>query len=71
MWKSKASIIRRVKRIEAFDFPTADELLACISLTVALSVFLRAKGWKPGQPYQEGTHNFRVLNEWNAATVYQ
>ena len=33
--------------------------------------FLRAKGWKPGQPYQEGTHNFRVLNEWNAATVYQ
>ena len=33
--------------------------------------FLRAKGWQPGQPYQEGTRNFRVLNEWNAATVYQ
>ena len=33
--------------------------------------FLRKKGWKPGQPYQVGTHNFRVLNEWNAATVYQ
>ena len=33
--------------------------------------FLRAKGWQPGQPYQEGTANFRVLNEWNAATVYQ
>lgn len=33
--------------------------------------FLRQKGWKPGQPYQEGTSNFRVLNEWNAATVYQ
>ena len=33
--------------------------------------FLRAKGWKPGQAYNEGTHNFRVLNEWNAATVYQ
>jgi len=33
--------------------------------------FLRQKGWRPGQPYQEGTANFRVLNEWNAATVYQ
>ena len=33
--------------------------------------FLRAKGWQPGQGYQQGTSNFRVLNEWNAATVYQ
>ena len=33
--------------------------------------FLRAKGWQAGQPYGEGTANFRVLNEWNAATVYQ
>ena len=33
--------------------------------------FLRAKGWQPGQSYQEGTANFRVLNDWNAATVYQ
>lgn len=33
--------------------------------------FLRQKGWQPGRPYQEGTANFRVLNEWNAATVYQ
>ena len=33
--------------------------------------FLRQKGWQPGQPYQEGSANFRVLNDWNAATVYQ
>ncbi|MCJ7873905.1 lytic murein transglycosylase [Marinovum sp. 2_MG-2023] len=33
--------------------------------------FLRAKGWKPGRGYQQGEANFRVLNEWNAATVYQ
>jgi membrane-bound lytic murein transglycosylase B len=33
--------------------------------------YLRQKGWQPGQPYGEGTANFRVLNEWNAATVYQ
>ena len=33
--------------------------------------YLRQKGWQPGQPFNEGTPNFRVLNEWNAATVYQ
>jgi len=33
--------------------------------------YLRQKGWQPGQPFSEGTANFRVLNEWNAATVYQ
>lgn len=33
--------------------------------------FLRQKGWKPGQGYQQGEPNFRILNEWNAATVYQ
>ncbi len=33
--------------------------------------FLRQKGWQPGQPFSEGTENFRVLNDWNAATVYQ
>lgn len=33
--------------------------------------YLKGHGWKAGQSYQEGTHNFRVLQEWNAATVYQ
>ena len=33
--------------------------------------FLRAKGWKPGQGYQEGQPNFKVIQEWNAAGVYQ
>ncbi|WP_372612130.1 lytic transglycosylase domain-containing protein [Aquicoccus sp.] len=33
--------------------------------------YLRAKGWKPGQPYHKGTHNYAVLKEWNAASVYQ
>jgi len=33
--------------------------------------YLRAKGWKPGQGYQEGEPNFAVIEEWNAATVYQ
>ncbi|WP_308914886.1 lytic murein transglycosylase [Jannaschia sp. LMIT008] len=33
--------------------------------------YLRQKGWRPGESFQQGTHNFRVLDEWNAATVYQ
>ncbi|MEO1676788.1 MAG: lytic murein transglycosylase [Pseudomonadota bacterium] len=33
--------------------------------------FLRQKGWRPGAGYQPGQTNFRVIEEWNAATVYQ
>lgn len=33
--------------------------------------FLRQKGWQPGRGYQEGQPNFAVIEQWNAATVYQ
>ena len=33
--------------------------------------YLRQKGWQPGKGYQEGQPNFKVIEEWNAATVYQ
>lgn len=33
--------------------------------------FLRQKGWQPGAGYQEGQPNFAVLQQWNAASVYQ
>ena len=33
--------------------------------------FLRQKGWRAGQDYQPGSRNFEVLQEWNAASVYQ
>lgn len=33
--------------------------------------YLRQKGWKPGKGYQPGEPNYRVLKEWNAASVYQ
>jgi membrane-bound lytic murein transglycosylase B len=33
--------------------------------------FLRQKGWQPGLGYQEGEPNFRVIQDWNAAGVYQ
>ncbi len=33
--------------------------------------FLRQKGWRPGAGYQQGQPNFAVIQEWNAAGVYQ
>jgi len=33
--------------------------------------FLRAHGWRPGAGYQPGEPNFRALQGWNAASVYQ
>lgn len=33
--------------------------------------YLRQKGWQPGRGYQQGQPNFRVIEAWNAATVYQ
>ncbi|MFB9150216.1 lytic murein transglycosylase [Roseovarius ramblicola] len=33
--------------------------------------YLRAKGWQPGRGYQPGEANFAVIQEWNAAGVYQ
>ena len=33
--------------------------------------YLRQHGWQPGQGYQPGQPNFRAIEEWNAATVYQ
>lgn len=47
------------------DFYSVSDALA------STANYLRKKGWKPGQSYQEGSHNFRVLKEWNAAGVYQ
>jgi membrane-bound lytic murein transglycosylase B len=33
--------------------------------------FLRQKGWRAGAGYQEGQTNFAVIQDWNAAGVYQ
>lgn len=33
--------------------------------------FLKRKGWKAGRGYQPGEPNFAVIQQWNAATVYQ
>ncbi len=33
--------------------------------------FLKGHGWKRGQPWGQGTHNYNVLRDWNRAQVYQ
>jgi len=33
--------------------------------------FLKGHGWKPGQGYQPGQPNFKAIQGWNAASVYQ
>lgn len=33
--------------------------------------FLKGKGWKKGQGYQEGQPNFKAIQAWNVAGVYQ
>lgn len=33
--------------------------------------FLRGHGWRPGAGYQPGQPNFRAIQGWNAAGVYQ
>lgn len=33
--------------------------------------FLRGKGWKKGGGYQPGQRNYRAIQAWNAAGVYQ
>lgn len=33
--------------------------------------YLKRKGWKRNRGYQPGQPNFKVIKEWNAASVYQ
>ncbi len=47
------------------------DLNSAVDALASTANYLRAMGWQAGKGYAEGQPNFRVLNEWNAATVYQ
>jgi membrane-bound lytic murein transglycosylase B len=32
--------------------------------------YLKGKGWRRGEPWDEGTANFNVILEWNRAKIY-
>jgi len=48
----------------------ADPYSAADALASAANM-LRAGGWKRGQPFGQGTRNFRVLSVWNDSGNYQ
>lgn len=48
----------------------ADPYNAADALATAANM-LRKNGWRPGQPFANGTANFRVLSVWNDSGNYQ
>ncbi len=48
----------------------ADPYNAIDALASAANM-LRANGWAPGQPFDQGTRNFNVLSAWNDSGNYQ
>ncbi|MEM8839273.1 MAG: lytic murein transglycosylase [Pseudomonadota bacterium] len=40
-------------------------------LLASTANYLVGHGWRAGEPYGPGTHNFEVIKTWNAATIYQ
>lgn len=61
-----------VKYAVDFDGNGRRDLIRSIPDVLASTAnFLARKGWKRGQGWQPGSANFRVLKEWNRATVYQ
>lgn len=53
---------------------TGDGRVDFYNLTDAMAStanFLRAKGWQKGKGYQPGQPNFKVIQAWNGASVYQ
>ncbi|MFY2824761.1 lytic murein transglycosylase [Ruegeria sp. MALMAid1280] len=53
---------------------TGDGQVDFYNITDALAStanFLRQKGWQPGRGYQPGQPNYTVIQQWNAASVYQ
>ncbi|UWQ17887.1 lytic transglycosylase domain-containing protein [Jannaschia sp. M317] len=56
--------------VDATGDGRADPYNAVDALASAANM-LRANGWRAGQPFGEGTANFRVLSAWNDSGNYQ
>lgn len=57
-------------RVDANGDGRDDPTNAVDALATAAN-FLRQKGWKPGQPFGQGTANAQVLTHWNDSGNYQ
>lgn len=60
-----------VKYAVDFDRDGRRDLIRSIPDVLASTAnYLQKKGWRSGQPWGPGTANYRVLKEWNKASVY-
>ena len=60
-----------VKYAVDFDGNGRRDLINSTSDVLASTAnYLKGKGWKRGASWKPGTHNYRVLREWNKAGVY-
>ena len=55
-----------------FDGSGQRDLIRSVpDVLASIANYLASYGWRRGEPWDEGTHNFEVLREWNSASVYQ
>jgi membrane-bound lytic murein transglycosylase B len=53
------------------NYANGGNLDSAADALAATANFLKAHGWRAGAGYQPGEANFRAIEAWNAATVYQ
>ena len=53
------------------NYGTGGDLDNAADALTSTANFLRAHGWQAGAGYQPGEANFRAIQAWNAASVYQ
>jgi membrane-bound lytic murein transglycosylase B len=53
------------------NYGTGGNLDTAAAALASTANFLRAHGWRAGAGYQPGEANFRAIQAWNAASVYQ
>lgn len=60
-----------VKHAVDFDGDRHRDLFHSVpDMLASTANFLKNHGWRPGQPWGEGTANYSVIREWNKAEVY-
>src|SRR5919106_1698925 len=48
----------------------ADLIRSVPDVLASTANYLKGYGWRRGQPWGQGTHNFSVLQQWNKSQVY-
>jgi len=60
-----------VKYAVDFDGDRRRDLFGSVpDMLASTANYMKQKGWRAGQPWGEGTHNYGVIREWNKAEVY-